>query len=469
MNHAFHSILLLVTLCGLLQTLVATAQQFPADSIRVRVEAERKAERDSLDGSLRRLSARGEEMKHALKDFKDAVCMDKRFVTGGMDSIQKSLHKALNEVKEAFVDERVSMSEFGAIADSLFVNMHNENFAASEEFDLSLSKIKKHVADLRLHDDVDFTERLDGLMDALKRSISRTVEFYVEEFPAGGPVQQASIDEQALQTSEGKPAQKPYARKSSSEGVSTFSAGLTYMSNFSYMGRTTGTQQAALVPSALYVHRSGFYAMGNLYWFSKQTPHTNELDLNIGYMTRPWENVSASVGYTRLFYKDSSAKFTQQRTLSNGTVSLTFRDNPQNKIDLNLAYTLGSIVEFSGVGEYLFGGGQDFDLHLSMRYNIRCGKVFSGWELALSPEAGCSFSSLNHYKLSRNTATLEFEMERSISGIEVVDYEILMPLTCSLGGLTISPALIIDLPQNEAKNVSGSCLIAVSLTVLIKL
>jgi hypothetical protein len=415
------------------------ARQDLADSLRNRIVRERLAEQERTDQSLTRLDALLEQTRNTLKEFKGAVCQDKRFVEGGMDSIQRELNESLAELSDAFTDQRGSLTDFARTYDSLYMDLMEDEDADSEEYVDLFNDTKNTIMELRKEVDTNFAQQLDEMLNAMKSSLSLIVESYVEEFPAGGPHQQSSDPPAAPATG----------------AASLISIGLGYSSTYSYLGRTSSTKQAALTPSLMYLHSSGLYAIAAINWLSRQTPHVNEFDFGVGYTLDLSDHLEASIGFTRMIYKDSSFKFTRTIQLSDKNVTLSYQENPQNKIDLGFEYSIVSIAEISWTGEYLFGGGQDFDMSFGVKHRHKYSKILFGADLSFDPALTMAFSASNRYKLSKKSAALAYAVEKKIVGIEIADYQLVLPVTCTMGGFSVAPALNLDLPQNEAKKVSG--------------
>lgn len=82
-----------------------------------------------------------------------------------------------------------------------------------------------------------------------------------------------------------------------------FQAGISYLTNYVYGGRSDSLQYPYIVPTIAFHHKNGFYMEANLYYLvDKNDGGFDFLDISTSYEFDIRKNISGSVYATKYFY-----------------------------------------------------------------------------------------------------------------------------------------------------------------------
>ena len=235
----------------------------------------------------------------------------------------------------------------------------------------------------------------------------------------------------------------------------SFTIGTDILTSYSYKGRKPKINQPGIAPSVSYDHPLGFSLDANMLWLTKETIKHAEFDIGIGYGYDFSDYFSASIKYARLFYKDSSAKYT--KTVVEPGTKIKITGNPNNALSLILDYDLYSIISINLNSSYYFGDSYDYDFSLNLSHSFEFGKPLLPHNIDFSPSLNLYYGMLydNNFKIKQSSGKTTVTNDKKTRGIALFDYELNFSLAYDFSALTISLSYKIDFPVNELKNQDG--------------
>jgi len=172
----------------------------------------------------------------------------------------------------------------------------------------------------------------------------------------------------------------------------------------------------------------------------------------VGYSWDITDAFNISLGYTRLFYRDSSSvlftrKITSVITESNVDITGNYIDSPKNKLGLDIGWDILSVVDLLVTAEYTFGTGYDFNSSIGLSHRFVFKELLFSNDLSFTPGISAYVGLLYGYKkgkVKKNGTLIEVEILKNTTGVAIYDYSLSLPLSYSIGDFSIAPALTID-------------------------
>ncbi len=221
------------------------------------------------------------------------------------------------------------------------------------------------------------------------------------------------------------------------EHRSAFVAGVRYTSHFAYRGRDDGLATYALIPSVTYRHSSGVSVNLTRYWMEKAYRQWSETDLGAEYDFDITEEVSAYIAYTRFWFADSSEL--SRSIFTNSAYAGISWSAPLASLELDVDEDFGTRSQFTAIFTVSFPwtlgaigprGRLDFQPAVSAVFGQQ---LFRSVPVVESPGTG----------ISTGEAVLQ-----GADFFGVVDYEFSLPLTLTLGPVTLMVSGVYDIPVN---------------------
>ncbi len=208
-------------------------------------------------------------------------------------------------------------------------------------------------------------------------------------------------------------------------------------SHFAYRGRDNGLPTYALIPSVNYRHSSGFSLNLTRYWLEKAYDQWSETDLGAEYDFDLTDDLSAYVGYTRFWFADSSEL--SRSIFTNSAFAGISWSTPLTNLELDLDEDIGTRSQFTAMcGVSLpwtittLGSGGRLDLQpgIAAVYGQQLFRSVSGGQI---PGAGVDSTE---------------QILQAANFFGIIDYEFTLPLTLTLGPLTVALSILYDIPIN---------------------
>jgi hypothetical protein len=434
--------LALVALTMALSIASATAQ----DSLRPRItraveEARQTAKRD-LAARFDRLAQHENRFTAGFQRWCDSLLRARAdsLAPEDADSLRASIAEARKEIREVFRDQQAELAQYGLDFDTLLLDLAADDYDAYDDFAELLDTTRVEIARLWAGVDEGFEEILSGWSGAT------TDILRLDAAAAAEALRADAGDGEAVDT------------------PSIFTAGLSLSTGFNYRGRTAdsaGSGSSTL--SLMYMHSSGFFASVNVFYLRNATPHLNEADVSLGYDWSISDRFSLSLAYTRMFYDAQSAIFSRAITLKlpegNVDVVATLNDNPRNRMELDLAYQIPSVLDLSYSAEYLFGGGWDADMSLGCSRNFTFEEALFSHDLSFTPGLSSWFGLLFSYKkgaVKKSGSLIDIAIDKKGTGIAIYSYQLSLPLTWKLGAVDLSFSTLLTLSTNANAKFTGS-------------
>ncbi len=226
----------------------------------------------------------------------------------------------------------------------------------------------------------------------------------------------------------------------------TIKAGVYYMNNYVYYGRTDSLKIPYLVPSITFTHDKGFFINADLYYLTDyESRGFDFLELNAGYEFDIIKKLSAGIYGTKYFYTGSS-------NVISGNINSTF--------GANLKYNLGALEMYMNGYLFLTNGNADISFNPGISRKIEFGKN-SQW--SIYPSFDLNFSTLNFYEefsarkalknlnkaKNANLSTVETITSVTDKRIKLLDYELALPFTYENKRLEVSVYPTLVFPKNS--------------------
>ena len=226
--------------------------------------------------------------------------------------------------------------------------------------------------------------------------------------------------------------------------VSYWKVGMSYLSNYVYMGRQDSLPTPYLTPTIGYYHSSGFYVSGSLsYLVEKKSRRIDYGSIDIGYSFDLTERLSGEVYANKSWYNQSST-------------------NVASDIKGYLGGVLGYDVDFiqvNGGMDLLFSNKPDFTCNLGLSHAFEFGD--NDKAVSVEPTFTTNWSTLHSYEgyinrrvgkrpgtgIPLNT-TITAETKVQNNRLTLMDFELSLPFTyeSSHFGINFTPTLAI--PRN---------------------
>jgi len=236
-----------------------------------------------------------------------------------------------------------------------------------------------------------------------------------------------------------------HSNKSDDSDASYFEAGLSYLSNSTYLGRHDSLKIPYLTPSFSYYNKSGFYATGSLsYLKSNGISRVDNFEINAGYMFTV-NKVSGDFSIEKDFY-NSQSKNVKAET--------------KGSVDGTLSYDFG-FVKPSLQGAIVFNDKDDYSAGFGLEHSF----FFADDNFEITPTFLINASTQNYYnayyikrkfKLKRKNQSVPVTTTKAYlpnsSEFKIMDYEFSLPIDYSLGKFIfdITPTLADPVNPNEA-------------------
>ena len=224
-------------------------------------------------------------------------------------------------------------------------------------------------------------------------------------------------------------------------------AGMSYLNNYVYNGRSDSLKTPYFIPSLTVVYDSAFTINSNLYYLSQgEDKGLDFLELNASYEFEITKKLSSGIYGTKYFYKGSSNAITGN---INATIGANFGFD-FNVFELNMGtyflFTNGHTdVNFNpGIErEIIFGSSQAWKLRPSFYINFSTLNFYDGFSTQRA-----SRKLIKNKTVNPNLASIEEITTVVDKGMKLLDYELSLPLTYENKKWGISLESIIAFPQN---------------------
>ncbi|GAA4055056.1 hypothetical protein GCM10022409_47760 [Hymenobacter glaciei] len=238
----------------------------------------------------------------------------------------------------------------------------------------------------------------------------------------------------------GQAAGSPAVAADSAARHGGFTAALSYGSNSSFFGRTQTTRYPYTAGELTYKSRFGVWGSAVGYNLLNTTSFVDETDLSAGWDGDISKKVDASVSYSRFLFAANSP---------------LVKSSVNNSLDGYLGWDWGYVYSRLNAA-YLFGDTDDFFLVLDNSRNFEFEKVFSpkGY-VAVEPRVSLTtgtqrFSETSLVQQARrgNSPGRGKSVTTSTTRLEVLNYELRVPVTYSLGVVSVQVAWRYSVPVN---------------------
>ncbi|TGE29415.1 hypothetical protein [Hymenobacter metallicola] len=231
----------------------------------------------------------------------------------------------------------------------------------------------------------------------------------------------------------------------------SFRAELTYGTNSSFFGRTQLTRYPYAAGELTYTSRFGVWGSVVGYNLFDTSSFVDETDLSVGWDGDLSKTVDASLSYSRFLFAENSP---------------LVKSSVNNSLDGYLGWDWGYVYSRLNAS-YLFGESNDFFLVLDNSRYFEIDKVFTpegyvSFEPRLSVMAGTQHfveTSIEQQILRGNngngkgkgkggTTTTTTVTETPVTRFRVLNYELRVPVTYSLGMVSVQAAWRYSIPVN---------------------
>jgi hypothetical protein len=384
--------------------------------------------------------------KHTIDSLIENLNIHCKFLKDSIKNIKDSI---LNSNKGILTDLQIdSLSNISSISQAnlnrIFMEQKDSMLKFREYYDMELKILKKKNKDENLFKEeagnleTKFNDSLDEITSDFSDVMDDSADTYMEE-----------LKDLADEFTD---IEKP---------VITFGSDIS--SSYSYKGRKPKINQPSISPSLTYEHPLGFSFEINMLWLTKQLLKQAEYDVALGYEYDFSDFLSAKVNYARLFYKDSSAKYS--KTLVEPGTKVKVQSNPSNCISLDLSYDFINIFSIDADYAYYFGGDYNSELTLNLSHSFKFGKPLLPNDLYFNPGITFNYGMLfeNNFQIKQSSGKATITNDKKTRGIALFDYELTASLSYDFSNLSASITYKLDFPVNELKSQSGSSFSSFSL------
>ncbi|OGX89112.1 hypothetical protein BEN47_08290 [Hymenobacter lapidarius] len=246
----------------------------------------------------------------------------------------------------------------------------------------------------------------------------------------------------------GQPTGSPVVGADSAARHGGFTAALSYGSNSSFFGRTQTTRYPYLAGELTYKSRWGVWGSAVSYDLLGTSSFVDETDLSAGWDFDVSRKVDASVSYSRFLFAASSP---------------LVKSSVNNSFDGYLGWDWGHVYSRLNAA-YLFGDTNDLFLVLDNSRNFEFEKVFtSKGFLAIEPRVSATAGTQRFAETSLtqqvqrgnnpgrgrgNGGTPPAVVTTTTTRFQVLNYELRLPVTYSLGAVSVQVAWRYAVPVN---------------------
>lgn len=244
----------------------------------------------------------------------------------------------------------------------------------------------------------------------------------------------------------GQPTGSPAVGADSAARHGGFTAALSYGSNSSFFGRTQTTRYPYLAGELTYKSRYGVWASAVSYDLFGTSSFVDETDLSVGWDFDLSKKVDASMSYSRFLFAANSP---------------LVKSSVNNSFDGYLGWDWGYVYSRLNAA-YLFGDTNDLFLVLDNSRNFEFERVFTpkGY-LALEPRVSVTAGTQRFAETSLrqqigrgnghgrgNNGGGATTVTTTTTRFQVLNYELRLPLTYSLGAVSVQVAWRYAVPVN---------------------
>jgi len=241
-----------------------------------------------------------------------------------------------------------------------------------------------------------------------------------------------------------RPTSTPAAAPAPETQHGSFTAALSYGNNSSFFGRTQTTRYPYTTGELTYKAHNGVWGSVVGYNLLDTGSLVDETDASLGWDGDLSKTVDASLSYSRFFFADNSP---------------LVKSSVNNSIDGYVGLDWGYVYTRLNAA-YLFGESQDFFVVLDNSRNFEFERVFTAdGYLSLEPRLSMTAGTQHFVETS-----IEQQIKRgrgkgkgnttasttttSSTRFQVLNYELRVPLTYSLGAVSVQVAWRYALPVN---------------------
>lgn len=224
---------------------------------------------------------------------------------------------------------------------------------------------------------------------------------------------------------------------------SYFTASLDFVNNYVYVGRASSDIYPYLTPAVTYTHKSGFYVGGSLSFLTVKD--SGQLDmgyLSLGY-AKTFGNLETSIDINKYWYNSTS---------------LNPKANVGSDITLNGAYDFGPVRASASVFT-MFSAHTDWGSTLALDHSFYLLDEALEITPTLTMWAGTTKYLGKHYekvftpkRLNGNSYTVAVDLSDA-TRFKVLDFELSLPITYSLGKWSFYAIPVYAMPVNAANAV----------------
>ena len=202
-----------------------------------------------------------------------------------------------------------------------------------------------------------------------------------------------------------------------------------YMSKVVYRGRNFGTDQWGINPQLYCYFGNGFYVNYNNYYWAGLPNKWAKVDLGLGYEGELGKHFSYSLGYERWWFRNGDK---------------TEINNIKNFTDVSLSYYSDYLAV--DVSNYYMWGKDYFWINSAeVSHDFGLWQWSPGYRIGIAPKASIIYGTNNHTTLFYQDLN---PFLKQTTRYELQDMEFEIPITISLGHLSITPSIHRAFPQN---------------------